>query len=204
MPDVKHFDVTAALDAVVALFWRNGMAATGIQDITAATGLNRSSLYATFGNKQSLYVSALRRYIDTWATPAFRHLTDSDRGLAAITDFFDALIRLRCESPFAGWGCMVANANAGIEVRDPEIREFLDRHHLQLRAALRAALETARRQEQLPADTDLDAAADMLVSLTYALNLRSRSDADAAALREIAARTIASIGGKTGPGPSPA
>ncbi|BBX60912.1 TetR family transcriptional regulator [Mycobacterium saskatchewanense] len=198
MPDVKHFDVTAALDAAVALFWRNGMAATGIQDITSATGLNRSSLYATFGNKQSLYVSALRRYIDTWATPALRHLTDSDRGLAAVTDFFDALIQLRCESSFAGWGCMITNANAGIEVRDPEIRGFLDRHHRQLRDAMRVALETARRREQVPADADLDAAADMLISLTYALNLRSRSDADAAALREIAARTITSIGRESG------
>ncbi|MFI6495115.1 TetR/AcrR family transcriptional regulator [Streptomyces sp. NPDC050564] len=39
---------------MVRLFWRQGVATTGIQDIVNATGLNRSSLYATFGGKQEL------------------------------------------------------------------------------------------------------------------------------------------------------
>lgn len=52
MPDVKHFDPDTVLESVVRLFWRQGVASTGIQDVVTATGLNRSSLYATFGGKQ--------------------------------------------------------------------------------------------------------------------------------------------------------
>lgn len=64
MPDIKHFDPDTALETVVRLFWRQGVASTGIQDVVAATGLNRSSLYATFGGKQELYRAALRRYVE--------------------------------------------------------------------------------------------------------------------------------------------
>lgn len=44
MPDIRRFDPDAALDTVVRLFWRRGVASTGIQDVVTATGLNRSSL----------------------------------------------------------------------------------------------------------------------------------------------------------------
>src|SRR6266516_2070058 len=96
MPDIKHFDPDAALDTVVRLFWRHGVASTGIQDVVSATGLNRSSLYATFGGKQELYAAALRRYVQTRSEPAFRRLAEDGRGLPAITEFFAGLIEARC------------------------------------------------------------------------------------------------------------
>jgi TetR/AcrR family transcriptional regulator, transcriptional repressor for nem operon len=194
MADIKHFDVDATLDAIVSLFWRKGLAATGIQDIVTSTGLNRSSLYGAFGNKQSMYVLALRRYIDTWAEPVHRHLIESGRGVPAIIDLFDTLIQLRCSGTFAGWGCMITNAHAGIESAEPEIRSLLNQHHEQLQSALGAALGAGLAQGQLSSVTDIDAAAGTLAALAYTINLRSRSGADAPALRRAAANTLASLG----------
>jgi TetR/AcrR family transcriptional regulator, transcriptional repressor for nem operon len=193
MPDIKHFDVDATVEIVVELFWRNGLAATGIRDITEGTGLNRSSLYATFGNKQSLYERALRRYIETWSAPTFRHLVDSQSGLLAITDFFDGLIELRCRGPFTGWGCMVTNAHAGVESSDPAVRAILNEHHEQLRDALFAALQTAAGHKQLAVGTDIHASAELLTSLVYTVNLRSRSYADTPKLRRVVAHALASM-----------
>jgi TetR/AcrR family transcriptional repressor of nem operon len=141
-----------------------------------------------------MYLRALRRYIGTWSIPALRHLTDSERGVPAITDFFDGLIQLRCRGPFAGWGCMVTNAHAGVENGVPEVRSLLNQHHEQLRDALGAALDAGRAQKQLPVDTDTDAAADLLASLAYTINLRSRSDADAPTLHRTVATALDSIG----------
>jgi AcrR family transcriptional regulator len=96
MPDIKHFDPDVALERVEALFWRDGAAATSIQTVATATGLNRSSLYATFGGKQELYLAALRRYLRHRAEPALRFLEDDGRGLPTVEDFFNALIMQRC------------------------------------------------------------------------------------------------------------
>jgi TetR/AcrR family transcriptional regulator, transcriptional repressor for nem operon len=103
--DVKHFDQTAVLGTVVQLFWRHGLASTGIQDVVTATGINRSSLYATFGDKQALYLAALDRYLEEHALPAFARLAGDPRGLPAITRFFSQLIRARCSGDHARWGC---------------------------------------------------------------------------------------------------
>ncbi|WP_018548238.1 TetR/AcrR family transcriptional regulator [Streptomyces sp. LaPpAH-108] len=195
MPDIKHFDPDTALDTVVRLFWRQGAASTGIQDVVSATGLNRSSLYATFGGKRELYRAALRRYVEQWSWPAFHRLTEDGRGLPAVAEFFGALVEIRCTGEYARWGCMIANAHAGGENDDPEVRDLLERHHQRLRDALRAALAGAERQGQLAPGTDLDASAELLALLAYGVNLRSRTGAEPATLHRTVAVALDSIRG---------
>ncbi|MEU0402261.1 TetR/AcrR family transcriptional regulator [Streptomyces sp. NPDC006197] len=184
MPDIKHFDPDATLETVVRLFWRQGMASTGIQDIVNATGVNRSSLYSTFGDKQALYLAALRRYLEYRSQPVFERLTEDDRGLPAITEFFTGLIAARCSGEYARWGCMVSNAHAGAENGDPQVRAVLDQHHQRLRDAMHAALVTAEAQGQLARGVDAGSSADLLALLAYGVNVRSRAGADEQALVE--------------------
>ncbi|MGH4017281.1 MAG: TetR/AcrR family transcriptional regulator [Pseudonocardiaceae bacterium] len=144
----------------------------------AATGVSRSSLYATFGGKQELYLAALRRYVEEQSRPVFTSLAADGRGLPAISEFFHRLIESRCSGEHAR-GCMVSNAHLGGEGGDPDVRQVLAGHHDQLRAAMRAALETARLRPGL----DLDATAEQVVLLAYGVNLRSRGGADPTGLR---------------------
>lgn len=190
MPDVKHFDQDAVLGTVVRLFWRQGLATTGVQDLVTATGVNRSSLYATFGDKHALYLAALDRYLDEHALPGFARLAADQRGLPAITQFFNQLIRTRCTGERARWGCLIVNAHAGTESADPEVRRRLDRHHEHLRAALRHALDTAHRLDQLIPTVDTDATAGHLALLAYGLNLRSRAGAPATELKRTVRHTL--------------
>ncbi|MFD4410433.1 TetR/AcrR family transcriptional regulator [Streptomyces sp. NPDC058467] len=197
MPDIKHFDPDATLESVVRLFWRQGVASTGIQDVVSATGLNRSSLYGTFGGKQELYLAALRRYLEQRSQPMFRRLAEDERGLPAVAEFFGGLIEARCSGEYARWGCMVSNAHAGAENSDPDVRAVLDQHHQELRDALYAALVTAERQGQLTPGADPGDSADLLALLAYGVNLRSRAGADAVTLRRTVTATLGSIADRT-------
>lgn len=198
MADVKHFDQAAALDTVVQLFWRQGLATTGIQEVVAATGVNRSSLYATFGGKKELFLAALDRYLDEHALPGFARLSADPRGLPAIRQFFVRLIRARCSGDRAGWGCLVVNAHTGPEAADPDVRRRLDRHHDRLRAALRDALTTARERDQLRSTVDIEPTAGMLALLAYGVNLRSRAGAPAAELRQTVTEVLTSLSQQEG------
>ncbi|WP_405937552.1 TetR/AcrR family transcriptional regulator [Streptomyces sp. NBC_00726] len=183
MADIKHFDPDATLETVVRLFWKQGVAATGVQDIVNATGLNRSSLYSTYGGKRQLYLAALNRYVAARSQPVFRQLAEDGRGLPAIADFFLGLIDARTSGEHAGWGCLVSNAHASAESDDLEVRAVLDRHHQGLCDALRAALEAAGRDGQLAPSADPVSAADLLALLAYGVNLRSQAGGDARSLR---------------------
>jgi TetR/AcrR family transcriptional regulator, transcriptional repressor for nem operon len=193
VPDVKHFDQAAVLGTAVHLFWRQGPATTGIQDLVEATGVNRSSLYATFGGKRELYLAALDRYLDEHALPAFTRLATDPRGLPAITRFFGQLIRARCSGERARWGCLMVNAHAGPESAEPDVRRRLDHHHKLLRNAIRDALGTAHRLRQLHSTVDIGQAAQQLALLAYGVNLRSRAGASAAELRRTVKHSLTAL-----------
>jgi len=180
VPDVKHFDRADALASVQRLFWRQGVAATGIQDIVTATGLSRSSLYNAFGSKEELYVAALQTYLDQRSRPMFERLASDDRGLPAISAFFDRLIRARCTGEHARWGCLISNAHT--ERPGDAARSLLDRHHDELRSAFATALGVASSKGQLRAGVDRAGTAELLTLLAYGVNLRSRSGASRADL----------------------
>ncbi|MEU8957645.1 TetR/AcrR family transcriptional regulator [Streptomyces sp. NPDC048518] len=162
--------------------------------MVSATGLNRSSLYATFGGKQELYLAALRRYLENRSQPVFRRLAEDERGLPAVEEFFSGLIKARCSGMYARWGCMVSNAHAGAESRDEGVARILDQHHKGLRDALHAALVTGQARGQLAGGADPAAAAEVLALVAYGVNLRSRAGASARSLQESVSAALALIG----------
>ncbi len=58
----RQFDEDAALDAAMRVFWQKGYEGTSLDDLTEAMGINRSSLYSTFGDKQRLFRKVVQRY----------------------------------------------------------------------------------------------------------------------------------------------
>src|SRR5690348_9419668 len=57
----RAYDPQAALQRATDRFWRSGYSSTSLDEISAATGMNRPSLYAAFGDKHTLYLKALDR-----------------------------------------------------------------------------------------------------------------------------------------------
>ena len=58
----RAFNAETALDAAMKVFWEKGYEGTSLDDLTQAMGINRSSLYSTFGDKQALFEKAIGRY----------------------------------------------------------------------------------------------------------------------------------------------
>jgi TetR/AcrR family transcriptional regulator, copper-responsive repressor len=118
----RTFDGDQALDAAMRVFWAKGFAASSIEDIAEATGLQRPSLYAAFGNKAALFSAALNRFMAVHVKDEIAALTDVDAAPeAAVARSLDrTLARLiRHDTPH---GCMVAQAIVDAPVLDLEIR----------------------------------------------------------------------------------
>jgi TetR/AcrR family transcriptional regulator, transcriptional repressor for nem operon len=193
VPDVRHFDPDAAVARVVPLLWRRGWSHTGMQEIVTATGVSRSSLYATFGNKNELCLAALRRYLADYVAPVFRELETDGRGLPTIAAFFGRLITARCSGPHARWGCLATNLQVSTESAAPGVREVLTEHHQRLVTALITALAAAEHAGQLRDDVNPSASAEHLALLAQGVNLRSRTGADHHSLRGAVAAALGSL-----------
>src|ERR1700747_2040175 len=92
MAGVRQFDPDEVLDRAMALFWERGYAATSIQDLVAKTGINRASLYNTFGDKKRLFLAVLDHYAKKVAAPLMAELSDPDPR-RALERMFESIIR---------------------------------------------------------------------------------------------------------------
>ena len=109
MARYKEFDPDDVLDKAMDVFWSQGFEATSIQDLVNAMGINRGSIYDTFGNKIRLFNLALSRYqIDA---PSQKLLNNADTGnpRKEIEDFFNGLLnRYGCSEEKRG--CLITNS----------------------------------------------------------------------------------------------
>jgi TetR/AcrR family transcriptional repressor of nem operon len=85
----KAFDQEDVLDKAVAVFWAKGYEATSMQDLVDAMGIQRGSLYATFGSKQQLFLQSLERYGKVVVKQFLDILQSKPSGVESIELFFD-------------------------------------------------------------------------------------------------------------------
>src|SRR5262249_33730516 len=78
MAGTKQFDHGTVVDRAMMLFWRKGYGRTSIQDLEKATRLRRGSIYNAFGDKQGLFVAALKRYETTVSQERIKQLSNPD------------------------------------------------------------------------------------------------------------------------------
>src|ERR1700749_1254387 len=90
MPRTKAFDQTEILDKVTGFFWQQGYNSTPPQAILDETGLSRSSLYDTYGDKHSLFLKCLQHYRDAEPGGVIKSLDHSEDPAAAIRKIFQA------------------------------------------------------------------------------------------------------------------
>ncbi|MEQ0564864.1 TetR/AcrR family transcriptional regulator [Amycolatopsis sp. NEAU-NG30] len=139
----KQFDMDVALDAAMVQFWRAGYAATSVDDLSRATGLNRSSIYASLGDKDSLYLRCLDRYATRYGEQYDQALAGAaEDPLRAVRAFFDVTLR-RIADPAVPDGCLIAQTAMAIPALSPAIAaravRALEAQQKRLRAALTAA-----------------------------------------------------------------
>src|SRR6478736_7773971 len=85
----RQYDPEQALAKAAEAFWKHGYAATSLDDLVAATGMNRPSLYAAFGDKRDLYLKTLEYYRDESRALAREVLADNPPLRVFLKRFYD-------------------------------------------------------------------------------------------------------------------
>jgi AcrR family transcriptional regulator len=172
MAGKKQFDVDIALDAAMVQFWRAGYTDTSLDDLSRATGLNRSSIYSSLGDKESLYVRCLDRYATRYGVRYDEALSGaSEEPLQAVRAFFDVTLK-RIADPDVPDGCLVAQTAMAIPVLSPNIAaRAIEALGIQ-RARLRTALLAAKL-----ADSDAENFAVHIAAVNQSLAVMSRAGA---------------------------
>lgn len=127
----RNFDRDAALDLALQVFWLNGFQAASLTELTGAMGVNKPSLYAAFGDKESLYLQALQRYTETRMPQHLAVLETEPNGRSAVSKFLRSMVSMYADPALPG-GCFIVNGAA--ECGSPSTPARVD-------AALRTAIQ---------------------------------------------------------------
>src|SRR5271155_2866813 len=148
----REFDTDTALEKAMRLFWAKGYEGTSVADLTGTLGISRPSLYAAFGDKQSLFRAALERYADGPAGYVAAALGQpTARGVAE--QLLKRAADLQASSHNPG-GCLTGNGAIACGSEAEPVRQALNAHRTEGGALLRRRFEQAKAQHDLPKDCD--------------------------------------------------
>jgi AcrR family transcriptional regulator len=178
------------VDAAMRAFWANGYEATSTEDLCAATGLGRSSIYNAFTSKHALFETALVRYMAE-KNAILEDLRDGDD---PVRDRVRRLFRWTMDRGDGNpAGCLVVNSIVELSPRDPEIAALLRRDYQERREALRVAFETGQRGGEIDQDKDPGVLADFVIATISGIRVADRSGADPSVMEGVAEMALATI-----------
>ena len=174
----RKFDPDAAILQAVEVFWEKGYEGASLDDLTAALGINRPSLYASFGDKRQLFLKAIEAYgrtISGTAVDAFEAEADLRDGVRA---FFATALENATRGEGQPPGCLIGSA-AVASVMDVEgVGELIREMSARSRARLVARFGVEISAGVLPADFPSERRAALMIELMQGQAHRARLGED--------------------------
>lgn len=189
----REFDRTEALHKAMEVFWAKGYEATSIQDLVDAMSVNRGSIYASFGDKHTLFLEALDHYsqesVDFRKT--LRQWAAESSALEAIENLFVMIARRT--GPARMRGCFLCNTAVDSAPHDPEIAVKVANGLKLIEASFYDLLQTAKARGELPSGATPRALARYLTSSFNGLMVMSKAISDDDTLQDIIDVTLAPL-----------
>lgn len=178
----RGYDSSDAIDAATRCFWSLGHDRASISVLCDAMGISRASLYADFGDKDALFLSAIGHYSRTYSAPALAALTGDGDAQGELQAFFDGMIQLVTGNPDTP-GCLIVCVLSEAATANPRFQALLARKTDAMEARIAQTLRGAA-----PADDDktLQAKAAMLAATARGLAINARAGIPASRLRRAA------------------
>jgi TetR/AcrR family transcriptional repressor of nem operon len=184
----REFDPDQALERATQAFWARGFEHTTLDELCAATGLNRSSLYAAFGDKRALYLRALERY-EAGSVARIAAAFEAGPPRESLRRFLDGLIDSIVAGP-GRRGCFIGNCAAEMARLDRGAAARVRASLAHIEAAFREGLNKARARGELAPGADTTALARFLTAGVQGLRLVGKANPDREALGDIAATMV--------------
>jgi AcrR family transcriptional regulator len=180
----REFDTEQALDAALNLFWRQGYEGTSLAALAEAMGVGAPSLYAAFGNKETLFEKVLDRYIQRPASYLHKALEEPIARAAAEKALRGAIDMAM--DPRHAAGCLLVRGGVASGPAADSIRVELSRRRAGAEAAVRRRFERAVAEGDLSADADPAKLARFLMTIIWGMSVQAAGGASRSQLEEVA------------------
>jgi AcrR family transcriptional regulator len=171
----RAYEPDVALAKALDLFRRDGFAATSLDDLSAATGMNRPSLYGAFGDKRELYIKSYQRYRDD-ARAAMIDVFRTEQPIRErLARIFAVALDIYLSGESGPRGCFTVMTAASEAVSDPQIRAMVLEGFVELDKAFAACFRRAKEKGELPEGADPEVLAQLASATIHTVAIRARA-----------------------------
>lgn len=189
----KSFERDEVLDRAIEAFWCKGYEATSIQDLVEGMGINRGSLYATFGDKHALFLAAIERYYGRALAATVHELESHERARdgieVAIRSLADSMAHDRRRR-----GCLMTNSAVELAPHCRDTARTVAEYYRRTEDAFCDAMTRARAQGDLESPIEERALARFVICTLQGLQVVSKVSADRKSIDDIIGVLLAGFG----------
>ena len=188
----KEFERGVALAEAAKVFWQQGYAATSMDDLGKAMGLNRPSIYNAFGNKAALYRESLALFCGQLDQGIERCIADTENLQKGLVQFFDQALEVYCSSE-PNLGCLMMCTAPAEAINLAEIKDDLSGLIKRVDKAFETSLQAALARGELAPDSNTKMLAINLQATLHSIALRSRAGDSKQSLKKYARFAVAQL-----------
>jgi AcrR family transcriptional regulator len=186
----RAYDSAQALARILECFWKSGYAGTSLDALSEATGMNRPSLYAAFGDKESMYLKSLNHYWSRSYIAMREALGDEVPLREALMRVYERALSMYFSGDTSPRGCFAIGTASTEAVENPEIRSALAKGLHALDKGFETRIRAAGAKGELKPDAD-PAVLAMLASATlHSIAIRARSGSSRGELKKFARNAV--------------
>jgi len=165
-----EFDRKVVLEKAMQVFWEQGFEATSLDDLTVAMNIKRPSLYNSFGDKETLYLEALKHYQDISSTFMFSVFNTTPDVMSGFKKMFYEAVN----SDDACFGCMVVTASNEFANRNQNVADIVRSAEVTTEKAFKELIEKAQQNNEIDASIDAKNAAAILYNTLIGIRTQAR------------------------------
>jgi TetR/AcrR family transcriptional regulator, copper-responsive repressor len=171
----RAYEPDVALAKALDLFRKDGFAATSLDDLSAATGMNRPSLYGAFGDKRELYIKSYQRYRDD-ARAAMIDIFRNEQPLRErLKRIYAIALDIYVSGESGPRGCFTVMTAASEAVSDPDIRAMVLEGFGELDKAFISCFRRAKEKGELPESADPVVLGQLASATIHTIAIRARA-----------------------------
>jgi AcrR family transcriptional regulator len=171
----RAYEPEVALGKALDLFRKGGFAATSLDDLSAATGMNRPSLYGAFGDKRELYIKSYQRYRED-ARAAMLDIFREEMPLRQrLQRIYAIALDIYLSGEAGPRGCFTVMTAASEAVADPDIRAMVLEGLSELDKAFATCFRRAKEKGELPDSADPRVLAQLASATVHTIAIRARA-----------------------------
>ena len=181
----RAYQPEVALARALDVFWKEGFAGTSLDDLSAATGMNRPSLYGAFGDKRELYIKSYEAYRDR----ARVRMSEAFAADLPMREMLESIYSIALDMYLSGKegprGCFTVMTAASEAVFDPVIRELVTRGLVDMDRFFARIFRRAQERGELPPSADPQVLAHLASGTLHTVAVRARAQVPRAELDAI-------------------